>query len=70
MAAALHQVNYSGICGPIDFAGGPAPGVGIIKPVGVQWKKGSGKYPFEMQVVDHSLNSSVPITATFEPTNA
>ena len=70
VAAALHKVNYSGICGPIDFAGGPAPGVGIIKPVGVQWKKGSGKYPFEMQVVDHSLNSSVPITATFEPTNA
>lgn len=70
VAAALHTVNYSGICGPIDFAGGPAPGVGIIKPVGVQWKKGSGKYPFEMQVVDHSLNSSVPITATFEPTNA
>jgi branched-chain amino acid transport system substrate-binding protein len=70
VAKALHNVNYSGMCGPIDFAGGPAPGVGIIKPVGVQWKPGTAAYPFEMQVVDNSLNASVPITAKFEPTNA
>ena len=70
LAAELHKVSYSGICGPIDFAGGPAPGVGIIKPVGVQWKKGTGSYPFEMQVVDHSLNPGVPITADLVPTNA
>jgi branched-chain amino acid transport system substrate-binding protein len=70
LAAELHKVSYSGICGPLDFAGGPAPGVGIIKPVGVQWKKGTGSYPFEMQVVDHSLNPSVPVTADLVPTNA
>jgi hypothetical protein len=58
------------MCGMINFAGGPAPGVGIIPPVGVQWKKSAGKYPFEMQVVDNSLNSSVPIGAKLEPTNA
>ena len=70
LAAELHKVSYTGICGPLDFAGGPAPGVGIIKPVGVQWKKGTGSYPFEMQVVDHSLNPSVPITADLAATNA
>ena len=70
VAAELHKVSYTGICGPLDFAGGPAPGVGIIKPVGVQWKKGTGSYPFEMQVVDHSLNPSVPVTADLVPTNA
>ena len=70
VAAALHKVSYTGMCGTLDFATGPAPGVGIIKPVGVQWKKGSGSYPFEMQVVDHSLNPAVPITADLLPTNA
>jgi branched-chain amino acid transport system substrate-binding protein len=70
VANALHNVNYTGMCGMINFAGGPAPGVGIIPPVGVQWKKSAGKYPFEMQVVDNSLNTSVPIGAKLEPTNA
>ena len=42
VANALHNVNYTGMCGPINFAAGPAPGVGIIKPVGVQWKTASG----------------------------
>ena len=70
VAAALHKVSYTGMCGPIDFAAGPAPGVGIIKPVGVQWKKGTGSYPFEMQVVDNSLNPSVKVEANLDPTNA
>lgn len=68
VAAALHNVSYTGMCGSLSFSGGPAPGVGIIKPLGVQWKKGSN-FPFEMQVVDNSLNSSVPVTAKLEPTN-
>lgn len=72
VADALHKVNYSGMCGPIDFASGPAPGVGIIPPVGVQWKaQASGsKYPLEMKVVDNSLNKNVPIGADLVPTNA
>jgi branched-chain amino acid transport system substrate-binding protein len=70
VAKALHAVNYSGMCGAIDFASGPAPGVGIIKPVGAQWKPGTSKYPFEMVVVDNSLNPSVPIGGKLEPTNA
>jgi len=58
------------MCGPLNFGNGPAPGVGIINPVGVQWKKSSGKYPFEMKVVDNSLNTSVPVQAKLSPTNA
>jgi branched-chain amino acid transport system substrate-binding protein len=56
--------------GAINFAAGPAPGVGITPPVGVQWKKSSGKFPFEMEVVDNSLNKNVKIQAQLEPTNA
>ena len=44
--------------------------MGIIKPLGVQWQKGTGKFPFEMQVVDNSLNPDVKVTADLHPTNA
>ena len=58
------------MCGPLNFASGPAPGVAIIPPVGVQWKASTGKYHFEMKVVDNSLNKAVKIGANLEPTNA
>jgi branched-chain amino acid transport system substrate-binding protein len=70
VAAQLTKMNYTGMCGTLNFAAGPVPGVAIMKPVGVQWKKGTGKFPFEMQVVDHSANPSVPLTGDLEPTNA
>jgi len=58
------------MCGSLDFANGPAPGVGIIQPLGVQWKKSTGTFPFEMTVVDNSLNPNVKVQANLEPTNA
>lgn len=69
VADALHKLSYTGMCGSINFTNGPAPGVGIINPVGVQWKPGT-QFPWEMKVVDNSLNKSVPIQADLEPTNA
>ena len=69
VANALHKVNYRGISGPLDFTNGPAPGVVAIPVVGVQWKEGSGKYPFEMKVVDNTLNPHVKVSAKLEPTN-
>jgi len=69
VANALHNVSCKGMCGPLDFSGGPAPGVAIIKPVGVQWKQSSGKFPLEMRVVDNSLNTAVPIQADLQATN-
>jgi branched-chain amino acid transport system substrate-binding protein len=70
VANALQNMSYSGMCGQVNFTNGPAPGVGIINPVGVQWKPGTKKWPWEMKVVDNSLNTSVPIEADLEPTNA
>ncbi len=69
VASALHNVSYTGMCGALNFANGPAPGVGIINPVGVQWKKSTGKFPFEMTVVDNSLNTAVQVQADLVPTN-
>jgi branched-chain amino acid transport system substrate-binding protein len=69
VAAAIHQVNIQGVAGPLDFAsGGPAPGVAITPPAGVQWQKGT-KYPLEMQVVDNTLIPDAKITADLKPTN-
>jgi branched-chain amino acid transport system substrate-binding protein len=70
VAAQLRSMNYTGMSGTLDFTSGPVPGVAIIKPVGVQWKKGTGQFPYELQVVDNSANKAVPITADLEPTNA
>jgi branched-chain amino acid transport system substrate-binding protein len=69
VAAAIHQVNIQGVAGPLDFAsGGPAPGVAITPPAGVQWQKGT-KYPLEMQVVDNTLIPDAKITADLKATN-
>jgi len=69
VAAALHKVNYHGISGPLDFTNGPAPGVVATPVVGVQWKESSGKFPFEMKVVDNTLNPKAKMGADLEPTN-
>jgi branched-chain amino acid transport system substrate-binding protein len=69
VAAALHKVNYHGISGHLNFAGGPAPGVVALPVVGVQWKESPGKFPFEMRVVDNTLNTNVKLGAHLTPTN-
>ncbi|GAA3840465.1 ABC transporter substrate-binding protein [Sphaerisporangium flaviroseum] len=69
VAARLRTLNYSGMSGVLDFSRGPVPGVAIQQPVGVQWKKGAGRFPYEMMVVDNSLNPAVPIGADLAPTN-
>jgi branched-chain amino acid transport system substrate-binding protein len=69
VADAIHKVNIQGVAGPLDFAsGGPAPGVAITPPLGVQWQKGT-KFPVEMQVVDNTLQPQAKITADLLPTN-
>ena len=69
VADAIHKVSINALAGPLNFAsGGPAPGVAITPPVGVQWQKGT-KYPVEMQVVDNTLVPQAKITADLHPTN-
>ena len=70
VAAAIHKVNLpQAVAGPLNFAsGGPAPGVAITPPVGIQWQKGT-KFPVEAQVVDNTLQPQAKITADLQPTN-
>jgi branched-chain amino acid transport system substrate-binding protein len=70
VAAAIHKVNIQALAGPLNFAsGGPAPGVAITPPLGVQWQKGT-KYSLEMQTVDNTLQPDAKITADLKPTNS
>lgn len=68
VAAQLKTLSYTGISGPLNFGGGPVPGVAIIPPVGVQWQKGT-KFPYSMKVVDNSANKNVPVNGDLVPTN-
>ncbi|HEY1331756.1 MAG TPA: ABC transporter substrate-binding protein [Actinomycetota bacterium] len=79
VAAELFKVKYEGMSGPLDFTTGPhinpadpnsptIPGIGIVNPVGVQWKPGT-QFPWEMVVVDNSLNKAVPIGGDLVATN-
>ena len=68
VASELQSMSYTGMSGPLDFTKGPVPGVGIVQPVGVQWKAGT-QFPWEMVVVDNSLNPSVPIGGDLVATN-
>jgi branched-chain amino acid transport system substrate-binding protein len=69
VADAIHKVNIQALAGPLNFgSGGPAPGVAITPPAGVQWQKGT-KFPVEMQVVDNTLVPQAKITADLHPTN-
>jgi len=69
LATAIHQVNIRALAGPLNFAsGGPAPGVAITPPVGIQWQKGT-KYPLEAKVVDNTLQPDAKLTGDLLPTN-
>jgi branched-chain amino acid transport system substrate-binding protein len=84
LGAALQEVKYTGMCGPINMnlkssnpmLASPAKGIGIIAPVGVQWKPGSTnlvggkKYAWSPVVVDNSLNKDVRVNGSLEPTNS
>jgi branched-chain amino acid transport system substrate-binding protein len=70
VASTIHEINLpEAVAGPLNFAsGGPAPGVAITPPVGIQWQKGT-KFPVEAQVVDNTLQPQAKITGDLLPTN-
>jgi branched-chain amino acid transport system substrate-binding protein len=69
LADAIHKVNIHALAGPLNFAsGGPAPGVAITPPVGIQWQKGT-TYPLEAKVVDNTLQPNAKLTGDLLPTN-
>jgi branched-chain amino acid transport system substrate-binding protein len=76
VADAIHNVNINALAGPLNFTSGggwikpfgPAPGVAITPPAGVQWQKGV-KYSLEMKIVDNTLLPAAKINGDLLPTN-
>ncbi|MGD0560255.1 MAG: ABC transporter substrate-binding protein [Streptosporangiaceae bacterium] len=72
VAATLQKIDIPmTMVGPLDWSDpkNPAPGVRVIFPVGAQWQKGT-KYPYDLLVVDNTLNPKVPIQAPLKETYA
>jgi len=44
-AATSWRATNAGMCGRLNFAADPAPGVAVVPPVGVQWKATSVTAP-------------------------
>ncbi|MBO0846759.1 MAG: ABC transporter substrate-binding protein [Nocardioides sp.] len=67
VAAALHNLDYTGMSGQLNFAGGPQPGIAIQKPCGGQWRPGK-KFPWDIFIVDNHANPNMPLTGDLQPT--
>ena len=71
VAAELQKVSYDGMSGPLDFTKGPRrPGIGDRSHPGRRPVEARARsYPWEMVVVDNSLNPDVPIGGDLVATN-
>ena len=70
VAAALQAMKITGMSGSLDFTAGPQKGIAIQKPVGGQWRPATGKFPWDIKIVDNTANPSVPTNGDLQPTNA
>ncbi len=67
VAAALKTLKTSTIVGPLDFGAGPAPNVAFTPVFPTQWQRGTGKYPYELVIVDNALAPDVKVTGSVKP---
>jgi branched-chain amino acid transport system substrate-binding protein len=66
IVAAVEQTNLTTVGGPVNWIENPDPHSGwwnfARKPVtGGQWVKGTGKYPYDLQIVTNATDSDIPI---------
>ena len=64
---AIAALNMETVIGPVNFAESPIKSVAITGLAGGQWRKGSGKYPYELKVVDNTALPDVPLEAEMVP---
>jgi branched-chain amino acid transport system substrate-binding protein len=67
IADALKSLKLDTVVGPLDWTGGPVPNVAKTPLVGGQWRKASGKYPFELVIVSNKLAPQIPVAGKAEP---
>jgi branched-chain amino acid transport system substrate-binding protein len=64
---AIASLKMETVIGPVNFAESPIKSVAITGLAGGQWRKSSGKYPYELKVVNNSALPAVPVEADMVP---
>ncbi|WP_152464501.1 ABC transporter substrate-binding protein [Sulfitobacter sp. THAF37] len=64
---AIASLNMETVIGPVNFAGSPIKSVAVTGLAGGQWRKGTGKHPYELKIVDNTALPAVPIEAEMVP---
>lgn len=65
---AIAATNAQTIVGPVKWGGqGPFKNVAKMPLVGGQWKKGTGKYKYELVVVNNATAPTIPVGGKLEP---
>ena len=67
LANAIKAVNLDTVVGKVSWSGGPVPNVAKTPLVGGQWRKGSGKYPFDLVIVSNKDHPEIPKAGSLEP---
>ncbi len=64
---AIKTTNLDTIVGHIQWTGQPFPNVAKTPLVGGQWRKGSGKYPYDLVIVSNKDQPNIPAASKLEP---
>jgi branched-chain amino acid transport system substrate-binding protein len=64
---AIAATELDTIVGKVSWKQGPVKNVAKTPLVGGQWRKGGGKHPYELVVVDNQTASAIPTQGVIEP---
>jgi branched-chain amino acid transport system substrate-binding protein len=64
---AIAALTLDTVVGKVDFKGSPLKNIGVTHISGGQWQKADGKFPFDLKVVDNSMNPTVPVQGKLLP---
>ncbi len=63
---AVKATKLDTVVGSLDWSAGPVANVAKTPLVGGQWRKGTGQYPFELEIVSNAAHPEIPATAKLE----
>ncbi len=66
MRDAIVATDLDTVVGKVNWQTGPVANVSKTPLVAGQWKKGSGDFPWDLQVVSNQHAPSIPVSGTFE----
>ncbi len=70
IVSAIKSTNLDTIVGHVQWTGKPFPNVAKTPLVGGQWRKGTGKYPYELVIVSNADQPDIPSAGKLEALTA